>query len=172
MKRLAFTLAVGLLFVFAVPSNIQAQSFELGPRATISVGDISDLGGDFGIGADARVGFSGIPVDGNAAFTFFFADNTIWTLDLNAVYPFPVSGPVSPYAGVGVGIVGFEQVTGFSAGPGGTATTQTETTTDAGLNIVGGAKFNAGALTPFAELNLGVGDISRFGITGGLLFGF
>lgn len=170
MKRLAFTLAVGLLFVCAVPSNIQAQSFELGPRATISVGDISDAGGDFGLGADARVGLSGIPVDGNAAFTYFFADNTVWTFDLSVVYPFPVSGPVSPYAGAGVGITGFEQVT-VTANRTGT-TTQSETTTDTALNIVGGVKFNAGGLTPFAEVNVGVGgDIDRFGLTGGLLFG-
>jgi opacity protein-like surface antigen len=172
MKRLAFALTVGLFFAFTVPANTQAQSFEVGPRATISLGDISDAGGDFGLGADARVGIPSIPVDGNAAFTYFFADNTVWTLDINALYPLPVTGPVSPYVGGGVGITGFEQVTQVSVGPGG-ASTETETTTDTALNIVGGVKFSAGALTPFVEANLGVGgDVDRFGITGGLLFGF
>jgi len=161
MKRLAFALTVSLLFVFAIPANTQAQSFKIGPRATVSLGDISDVGGDFGIGANARVGVPTLPVDGDAAFTYYFADDplTIWTLDLNALYPLPISNPaIEPYLGGGVGI------TGLSNG---------SSDTDTALNLVGGVEFSAGALSPFLEANLGVGgDIDRFGITGGLLYGF
>lgn len=172
MRRLIFALSLGLLFALAAPMNSQAQSFKIGPRATVAAGDISDLGGDFGLGADARVGIPGFPVDGNAAFTYYFADNTIWTLDINALYTLPVTGPVSPYVGGGIGITGAEVVSSFSVGPGGTSTTTT-TETDTALNLVGGVEFSAGALSPFAELNLTAGgDISRFGITGGVLYGF
>lgn len=161
MKRLALILTAGFLFVFFVPTNAQAQSLKLGPRATVSLGDISDVGGDFGIGANARVGIPGVPVDGDGAFTYYFADDpfTVWTLDLNALYPLPLANPAfEPYVGGGIGI------TGLSNG---------SSDTDTALNLVGGIEFSAGGLSPFVEANLGVGgDIDRFGITGGLLYGF
>ena len=168
MKRLAFALTVGLLFAVAVPSNAPAQSFKVGPRATISLGDISDAGGDLGIGANARVGIPTVPVDGHGAFTYYFANEnyTIWTLDLNAIYPLPVTGPVSPYVGGGLGLLSSSFETSFQG------QTQSTSDTEASLNLVGGVEFNAGGLTPFAELNVGVGgDWSRVGISGGLLFG-
>lgn len=160
MKRLAFALSLGLLFALAVPVNSQAQSVKLGPRATVSLGDISDLGGDFGLGANARVGVPGVPVDGDAAFTVFFADDpfTVWTLDLNALYPLPIENPAfSPYAGAGLA---------FTTISNGASNTETA------LNVLGGVEFNAGAVSPFAEINVGIGDPDRIGISAGLLFGF
>jgi len=169
MKRLAFALTAGLLLVCAVPTNASAQSVKVGPRATISLGDISDVGGDLGIGANARVGLPSIPVDGHGAFTYYLADEnwTVWSLDINAIYPLPVTGPVSPYVGGGLGITN----SSFENTVAGRTTTSSDT--DTALNLVGGVEFNAGGLTPFAELNVGVGgDLSRVGLSGGLLFGF
>lgn len=161
MKRSALLFAVLLLLGGTVPLNSHAQSVKLGPRATISLGDISDLGGDIGIGANGRVDIPDIPVNGDAAFTYFFADDpfTVWTFDLNALYPFPVENPAfTPYAGGGVAI------TNTSVDGGGS-------NTDAALNLVGGIEFSAGAVSPFVEVNVGVGgDIDRFGLSGGLLF--
>lgn len=160
MKRLALALSLGLLFAVAVPMNSQSQSFKLGPRATISAGDISDFGGDFGLGGNIRAGAPGIPVDGDAAFTVFFADDpfTVWTLDLNALYPLPLENPVfSPYAGAGVAF---------------TTISNGDSNTETALNLVGGVEFSAGTVSPFAELNIGVGDPDRVGVSAGLLFGF
>ena len=175
MKRLAFVLSLGLLFALVGPATSQAQSFKLGPCATISLGDISDVGGDFGIGANARVGFPGVPVDGDAAFTYYFADDpaTVWSFDINALYPLPLENPAfSPYVGAGIGITGFDNEQTIQSPLGGSRTVGTSTT-DTALNLVGGVEFSAGALSPFVEANLGVGgDVDRFGITGGLLFGF
>ena len=176
MKRLAFALTVSLLFVFAIPANTQAQSFKIGPRATVSLGDISDVGGDFGIGANARVGVPTLPVDGDAAFTYYFADDpfTVWSFDINALYPLPLENPAfSPYVGAGVAITSFDNEQTVQNPFGGGTTTVGSSTTDTALNLVGGVEFSAGALSPFLEANLGVGgDIDRFGITGGLLYGF
>lgn len=169
MKRLAFALTVGLLFVIAAPDNADAQSFKVGPRATVSLGEISDVGGDLGIGANARVGIPSIPVDGHGAFTYYFANEnyTIWSLDINAVYPLPVTGPVSPYVGGGLGIVNSSY--DYSSGNQSVSASDTDTA----LNLIGGVEFNAGGITPFAELNAGIGgDWDRFGISGGILFGF
>jgi hypothetical protein len=175
MKRLAFVLSLGLLFALAGPVTSQAQSVKLGPRATISLGDISDAGGDFGIGANARVGVPGLPVDGDAAFTYYFADDpvTVWSFDINALYPLPLENPAfSPYVGAGIGITGFDSEQTIQSPFGGSRTVGTSTT-DTALNLVGGVEFSAGALSPFVEANIGVGgDVDRFGITGGLLYGF
>lgn len=161
MKRSALLFAILLFVGGTIPLNSHAQNVKLGPRATVSLGDISDVGGDIGIGANGRVAIPDVPVDGDAAFTYFFADDpySIWALDLNALYPFPVENPsFMPYAGGGVAI------TNTSIDGGGSDT-------DAALNLVGGIEFSAGAVSPFVELNVGVGgDIDRFGLSGGLLF--
>lgn len=161
MKRLSLLFAVLLLVGGIAPLNSQAQNFKLGPRATVSLGDVSDLGGDIGIGANGRVNIPDVPVDGDVAFTYFFADDpySVWTLDLNALYPLPVEDQgFTPYAGGGVGI------TSWSIDGGGS-------TSDTALNLVGGIEFSAGDISPFVEVNLGVGgDVDRFGLSGGLLF--
>jgi hypothetical protein len=122
------------------------------------------VGGSFGLGANARVGIPTIPVDGHGAFAFYFANDnyTVFTVDLNALYSLPVTGPVAPYVG-GVGITS----TSIDGQNGSTSDT------DTALNVIGGTEFSAGTLTPFVEANLSVGgDFDRFGITGGLRFGF
>jgi hypothetical protein len=46
-------------------------------------------------------------------------------------------------------------------------------TTDVGLNLIGGAKFETGSLQPFAQAKINVGgDFTLFNIMGGLLFSF
>ena len=54
MKRLSFaTIVIALLFL-ALPTQDAHAQVKIGPRVVLSVGDISDAGGDFGIGADVR----------------------------------------------------------------------------------------------------------------------
>lgn len=167
-KHLIFALA--LLFLLA-PQQSRAQVevdetvFKLGPRVTIGVGDINNdvYGGSFAIGADLRLRTPALPVQGNGSFDFYFADDpwTVWSIDLNAVYPFGVDNEVfTPYAGAGLGITQFS------------ADGDAADDTDIGINIVGGAEFETGgSVTPFAQLQATVaGDADRLGITGGLLF--
>lgn len=164
MKRFALLFSFLLFLVATIPQHSQAQNFRLGPRATISLGDISDLGGDIGIGGNARVAIPDVPVDGDVAFTYFFADDptSVWTLDFNALYPFPLEEQTFlPYAGGGIALTNTSvEVAGQSASD-----------TDAALNLVGGVEFDAGAVSPFLEVNVGVGgDVDRFGLSGGFLF--
>lgn len=110
MRKL-ISLTLLLVFVFLLTprqADAQAAIFKLGPRATVEASDISDAyGGSFALGADVRLQTPALPVQGNGSFDFYFADDpwTVWTVDLNAVYPFAIEGqPFMPYAGAGLGI--------------------------------------------------------------------
>lgn len=184
MKRLAITIVSALFLAAALPLTSHAQ-FKVGPRATIALNDLSDVGADFAIGADARYDLSenvDAPIQLSGAFDYYFADDqqvtasesvsqTIFTVDLNAHYMFPVEGSFSPYAGAGIGITSSSTDEVEVNTPLGTRTFGGDSSSDTGLNIVGGAEFEAGSLRPFVEGQFTVGgDLSRFGITGGLLF--
>jgi hypothetical protein len=178
MKRFSlllasFVLALGVM----VPTTAQGQaSFKIGPRLGIPVGDISD-GASVFIGADARVKTAALPVVPSGSFDYYFTDTdgySVFAVDLNALYEFGIDNAVFvPYAGGGLAITrsSFDSP-GVSVGGqtfGGGSTSSTEV----GLNIVGGARFPLGGLEPFAQLNATLGgDVQRLGITGGLLFGF
>lgn len=171
MRRLSLITAAAFLLAVAFPFTSHAQmdsesSFKLGPRATISIGDISDAyGGDFALGADARYMTADFPVTGAASFDFYLADEnvSVYSIDLNALYPIEASEGFAPYVGAGLGYtnISFDtdnQFGGFSG-------------SDTGLNLVGGAEFPvSGSFTPFAQAQFTLGDLDRFGITGGLLF--
>lgn len=167
IAALAFVLAVAL----PLPSSAQTSSesaFKLGPRITLSLGDISDVyGGDVAIGADVRYQFAEFPVQGAAAFDFYFADEdiTVFTIDVNAVYPLEVGETLAPYVGAGLGYtnISVDVDTQFGSFSGDTS--------DTGLNLVGGTEFvTGGSLTPFVQAQFTVGDLDRFGLTGGILF--
>jgi hypothetical protein len=173
------TVAVLVLFAAVVfPSKAQAQmeeedeqmtptTIKVGPRLGLPVGNLSD-GSSLFFGAEGRIGFSGLPVVANPSFDFYItdADNTTYfAVDLNALYEFSAGDmALVPYAGGGIGItrISFDsqtQIGGFSA-----------STTEIGLNLIGGARFPLGSVEPFAQLNAAVGA-ERVGITAGLLFG-
>lgn len=180
MKRLATLATFAFFLAIALPHSAQAQmesesGFKIGPRATVALNDISDFGGDFAIGGDVRYDLSenvGSPIQLSGAFDFYFVeDQTVanplgpnqersasaFTIDLNGLYNFPTEGAISPYAGGGLGIVG------TSLGD--------ASDTDVGVNLTGGAEFEAGSLRPFAQAQVSFGgDFTRFGITGGVLF--
>lgn len=170
MRTYSLLALVLALFFLLAPQQSHAQVevdetvFKLGPRLTIDVGDLNDMyGGSFAIGADVRLRTPALPVQGNGSFDFYFADDpwTVWSIDLNAVYPFGVENEVfTPYAGAGLGITRISSDSDIADD------------TDIGLNIVGGAEFETGGrATPFVQLQATLaGDADRLGITGGLLF--
>ncbi len=185
MKRFALLTAAAFLLAVAFPLTSQAQmesgsDFKIGPRATIALSDLSDAGADFAIGGDVRYDLSknvDAPIQLSGAFDFYFADDaqfqdeevsqTIFTVDLNGHYMIPNEGAFSPYAGAGVGITSINQdEVDTSLG------TYGGSDTDTGINLVAGAEFDTESFRPFLQGQLTVGgDLDRFGITGGLLFG-
>ena len=172
MKRFAVLTAVSLFLAVAFPLTAQAQmesesTFKVGPRVTLDLGDISDIyDGTFAIGGDVRYEPAEFPVKGSGAFDFYFAaeNTTVFTVDVNILYPIDAGESLTPYVGAGLGYtdISVDVDTQFGNIGGGS---------DTGLNLVGGAEFETGgSLTPFAEARFTLGDLDRFGITGGVLF--
>lgn len=171
MNRLALAVATALLFFAAGPLLSHAQmngdgaKFKVGPRLTLDIGDISDVyNGTVALGADARYHPAEFPVGGNVAFDFYFADDnvTVYSLDFNALYPIETDASFSPYVGAGLGYTNVSVDTGTRFGSFGGS--------DTGINLVGGAEFEVGSVQPFAQAQVTLGNLTRLGITGGVLF--
>jgi len=175
VNRLAL---LAFLICLAVPGTTYAQlggeedqeeeettapaTFKVGPRITLGVGDISDFG-SLAVGADARYQPAGFPVGGNVAFDFYLGDDnvSVFTLDLNAIYPIETESSFSPYFGAGLGYTSVSFDTGTQFGRVGES--------EPGLNLVGGAEFEVGQFQPFVQGQFTLQDAMRLGITGGLL---
>ncbi|GIV59010.1 MAG: hypothetical protein KatS3mg043_0099 [Rhodothermaceae bacterium] len=164
MKRItALVFTVALLTLLPVSHSLAQTRIEIGPRLGIDAGgDIEELF----IGADARIGLVAFPLVLNPVFDYYFTDDplTFWQLGLNVLYP--LNAPtVDLYVGGGLGInrasvdADFGDFGNFSASD-----------TSVGVNLIGGATFNAGALKPFAQAQISLGDVDLFTLAGGLLF--
>ncbi len=123
---------------------------------------------DFGIGARTTVGLSvpSFPLEVIASFDYFFPDETnvsYWELNGNVAHEFPVRSPVvKPYVGAGLNLAHRSIDNILFAG--------TVSNTDLARNILGGAKFAVGTVTPFGELRIELGGAEQFVLTGGVMF--
>ena len=104
---------------------------------------------DFGIGARGTFGLpTTIPLEIIGSVDYFFPESvpgasvTYWEANANIVYMFQIpASPIAPYAGGGLNLAYGSVDLGI---PGVDASS-----TLVGLNILGGAKFNRGPVTPF-----------------------
>jgi len=169
--KISFALAaVVIASSLWIQQTAEAQTvIDIGPRIGIDVGgDVED----FYIGADGRFR-TGLPVIINTTFDYYFTESnfSFWQVGGNALYEFSVSSAsIVPYAGAGLSISRFGvDIPPIDLGEfgsfGGSASS-----TDVGLNLIGGASFTAGSLRPFAQAQITVGDVDLFTIGGGLLF--
>jgi len=170
---LALFLALGLVVQPQARAQMDQSGgstmVKIGPRVGIPVGDVSDIGGNLFFGADGRIHTGGLPSEIviSPSVDFYLTDDfggaglTIVAVDLNGFYEFQVDEPTFvPYFGGGLAIT---NISSDISGP------LDPSTTEVGLNIVGGARFPLGSVEPFAQVNLGAGA-ERIGIAGGLLF--
>ena len=153
-----------LLFALVLAPATRAQTIiDVGPRVGIDVGgDIEEVF----LGVDARATTS-LPVVLNGVFDYYLTDDnvTFWQFSANALYPFPLDDSnILPYAGAGVGISRFSVDIDTPFG------SFDPSSSDVGLNLIGGASFQAGSLQPFAQVQLSISDASLFTLGGGLLF--
>lgn len=153
----AFLLALSLLV--AEPAHAQSTDapgtqIEVGPRVGFDVGDLEELF----LGVDARINNARFPVTVQPALDVYFIEGgSLVQLNLNALYDFEIEDTgFFPYAGGGLGF-SFVNNGGSSS--------------DVGLNLVGGARFASDNIfTPFAQAQFTIGDIDFFALSGGLLF--
>lgn len=155
------------LFLLVGLNDAHAQAtIEVGPRAGFDVGgDVEELF----IGADGRIGLASLPVLLNPAFDYYFTEDnlTVFQFSANALYEFGIDNQMfTPYAGAGIGFtrVSIDTDVGDFFG---FDTSSTET----GINLIGGAQFETGNLKPYVQAQITLGDIDLFTIGGGLLFG-
>jgi hypothetical protein len=178
LRTITAVLALFTAFGLAAQPQARAQmnsdgssTIKIGPRIGIPVGDVSDTGGNLFFGADGRIQVGGLP-DGvvvSPSADFYLTDDfagsslTIVAVDLNGLYEFQIESPtLVPYLGGGLAITRISvDASGSFVDP---------SSTEVGLNLVGGARFPLGSVEPFAQLNAAVGA-ERVGITAGLLFG-
>lgn len=177
MKKCIFLSFILVLLGLASLQNTRAQvSLQIGPHIGLDTGDAGDLGGDFFIGGDARLGIAGLPVILNPSFDYYFIDEatisgttidrSLYTIDFNALYELGASNTVvfTPYAGAGIGILN------FSTDP---DQPNVADGADVGLNLIAGARFQFTVIKPFVQAKIKVGgDYNLFGVMGGLLIGF
>lgn len=161
MKHLTAVVVALMLSVGA--AKAQGITVELGPKVGFDVaGDIEELF----VGADARFRTS-LPVVLNAAFDYYFTESelTVWQLGLNALYEFGIDNEVfTPYAGAGLGITRFSVDIDTPIGD------FNSSSTEAGINLIGGARMEMGTVGLFGQAQLTFGDPDIIGLAAGVLF--
>ncbi len=129
---------------------------------------------EFGLGVRAVVDFSpfGQGLEGYGSFDYYFpdaplgADIDYWEINANLAYAFRIVGAptITPYAGGGLNIAhGSVTIDGFGTPVNGSDT-------QLGLNLLGGTRFQAGPVRPFAEIKIELEGGEQFVIAGGVLF--
>jgi len=167
-------IAITAFGFFAGAGAVEAQSVQIGPQLSLA----EDT--DFGIGPRLEIGLvPAIPgLRFAASFDYFFpdnptlgggaatADNDYWELNGNLLYGFgiPSLPGFDPYVGAGINIAHASSVGEIQGVP------FDDSDTDAGVNLVGGAQFPIGGLTPFLEARLELRDDNQLVVAGGFLF--
>lgn len=165
MKMRTFGLALTVVLGLGATARVaEAAPIGVGPRLFLDL----DNDSEFALGAEARFGVFAITptirLDVRPYFDYIFVDSaidvTVFDFGADALFAFDIGNAiVEPYALAGLSIVH------ASADGGGSST-------DAGLNLGGGAKFlTSGRIQPFAELRVTIGgDFDPFFLGGGVLF--
>lgn len=158
---LSLLTAAALIFVFAPTAEAQ-----------ISFGAQGSYGGDtdLGVGARVELPLSSIHEQLSAAgsFDYFFPDGfDYFEVNANGLFSIPMEGgSLMPYVGAGLN---YARIDVSVSGPFGTVG---GSTSEIGLNVLGGSKFGGGdsSLTPFAEARFELSGGEQFVLTGGVLF--
>jgi opacity protein-like surface antigen len=167
MNRLIPFTALLLALIISVPDAHAQVSIELGPRAGYDIGgDIDELF----LGADARFGLADIPVDVGVTFDYYLMEENIslFQLSVNAYYDFALADAgFVPYAGAGIGIsrMSFDYGDEFGEWFGSSSASSSDT----GINLLGGIRFPMGGFTPYAQAQFTIGDLDLLTLSGGLL---
>ncbi len=163
--------AASLVIMILAPTWLHAQ-VHLGGQ--LSFADDFDLG----IGARATFGLpTPAPLEIVGTIDYFFPDDvpgvdiSYWEINANLVYLFRIPAPsVTPYAGGGLNFSRISANVDLSEFGGVEVPGIAASNSEMGLNLLGGARFNLGSLTPFAELRFELGGGEQFVISGGALF--
>lgn len=157
MKKLVSLFA--LLFVLTLGVQEASAQFSLGVRGGYNLDAFNDNGleeGAYTLGGEARFRLGSLPliINPGAEYTFTSLDGvSAMQFDANVLYPFGIDNSVfTPYVGAGLGVTRVSTDTDLGL-------FQIEDSqTDLGLNIIGGAAFGFGAIRPFAQARITLGE--------------
>lgn len=166
MRKLLTCSVFAVLLLLAATPEAQAQVIDLGVRGSYEVDDIESPA----LGADLRISTIGLPVVINPAFDYYFLDEddfgdaSFFQFTVNALYEFGYENRLfTPYAGPGLSISRYSADEDLVGGD--------VDNTDLGINLLAGARFGLGSLTPFIQAQFALGgDIEPAAISAGLLF--
>lgn len=152
-------------------------------NAQVNLGGQLSFANDFDVGVGARATF-GLPVPAPLEIVttadYFFPggmtglDISYWEINANLVYLFKIPASIiQPYAGGGLNFAHASFSTDFSelgveVPP--EIPNFEGSDSQLGLNLLGGAKFNLGPITPFGELRYEVSGGEQFVVSLGALF--
>ncbi len=152
---------VALMLCLVGVESASAQGFRWGPELSLGTDT------DFGIGGRVEFDLTGPPLTVIGSFDYYFPDGSVdyWEINGNLVYNFdiPSAPTVTPYAGGGLDIA-------HASWDGGNGVGDSYSDTDPGLNLLGGARFDAGSIMPFVEMKFTIEGVEQFVVTGGILF--
>lgn len=171
MKKLLSVVALAFLLVSLSTVEAQDMTIEIAPRIGYDLGDLEELF----IGVEGRFYVEDLPVVLSPAFDYYLASSgvdgvslNVFGIDLNALYEFELEdGAITPYAGAGIGII--RRSVSIDGGDGGFGFGGS--TTETGINLLGGAIFNIDApVRPFAQAKTNLGsNFTLFSLMGGVL---
>ena len=123
---------------------------------------------EFGVGARAFFPIGSVPnLEIGAAVDFYFPDNFDYYEFAGLVYytfPQPDAPTILPRVGAGpvIGVTSFDTDSQDTSGA---------SSTNVGLQLLGGIDFPLATVQPYVEFGLGIGDIPDFFVRGGVGFG-
>jgi opacity protein-like surface antigen len=174
-----FTMVTGALLgaVLVLGSADQAQAqWGIAPYVGYNLdAEEMNLGAAVQFALPAKIGGSALVLSPSFDFYPFMGETvqgvelgaSLYTINFDMHYPFPVRSALKPYVGAGLALV-HASVSIDDPVFGNLDVSDT----DIGLNLKGGLSLSAGPLRPFAEGVLVVSSGSTFVLRGGLMFAF
>ncbi|MCS7012150.1 MAG: hypothetical protein RMI34_07365 [Chloroherpetonaceae bacterium] len=173
MKQLFFLGSAMAVLSAVVATDLSAQ---IRPDARLG---IYTNGGNFSLGAGVAVpvkvpGFGTLSINPTADYIFISSPPGGSALsifvhgDVAYIFDIPKS-PIAPYAGAGL-LIAFSSVSVDVPTFGGGTQRQTSSSTNAGLNLFGGAEFPVGPVAIYAQAKLLISSGTNFQIGGGVRF--
>ncbi len=163
-----------LVFVVLAPSAVNAQ---------VNLGGQLSFADDYDIGLGVRATFglpTAAPLEIITTADYYFPDGvtgidiSYWEINANLVYLFNIpSSIVAPYAGGGLNYAHASvsaDLSQFGVDFPGELPAIEGSQSDLGLNLLGGARFNLGSITPFGELRIELNGGEQFVFSAGALF--
>lgn len=157
------TMALG--FAVLAPNKAEAQGVQFGVAASYADS------WDFGVGAFGKFHLADVSnraIGGRIGFDYFFPGNNrkAWSLNGDALLNIATNdASLKPYVGAGVGYRHFSYDSGFCG-----VTGVDCSSSDVGLNLIGGLNFGKSKMMPFVEAKLEVGNGSQFVAKAGIHF--